>query len=751
MPVPDSRDQAEMNALPTNTEPTAGGCPVTGARQPGPLMGDGIQQWWPDRLDLGVLRRHADCADPNGKGFDYAAAFDALDLPAVKRDILQVLTTSRDWWPADFGHYGPFIIRMAWHLSGTYRVTDGRGGNGAGLQRFAPVNSWPDNVNLDKARRLLWTVKQKYGRALSWADLMVLSGNVALESMGFTPLGFGGGREEVWGPDEAVYWGPEKVWLTDERHEDDGELETPLAADTMGLIYVNPEGPKGNPDPMASATDIRETFTRMAMNDEETVALCAGGHTFGKTHGAAPSDTLGPEPEAAPIEEQGLGWKGTYGSGKGNDTVTSGLEVIWTDTPTSWDNRYFEILLGYAWERTKSPGGAHQWKPKNGEGKDIVPDPHDPSARRTPSMLTTDIAMRVDPDYARICRRFLEHPEEFTEAFAQAWYKLTHRDMGPITRYLGSDVPAQEHIWQDPLPRPTEAVLDHDAVELLRSRLLDSGIPVTDLVWIAWSSASTFRGSDKRGGANGARIRLEPQNGWAVNEPHRLSALLHRLEDIRTDFNSSRPPGHGVSMADLIVLAGTVAVEKAAADAGHDVEVAFTPGRVDAGQEHTDIDGFSYLEPAADWFRNYAGKDTVPAENRLVDRADLLNLSAQQMTALVGGLRVLGVTYQGTSLGVLTSNPGVLTNDYFVNLLDQDTSWSPAAHDPTVFEGRDAATGTARWTASRADLAFGSHAELRALAEVYASTDGAVKFVEDFAASWTHVMNLDRFDLRTRA
>nr|WP_233533942.1 catalase/peroxidase HPI [Kitasatospora sp. SolWspMP-SS2h] len=712
-----------------------------------PMKGDGIHQWWPERLNLGVLRRHAAARRPEGEGFDYAAAFGALDLVAVKRDIEQVLTTSQDWWPADFGHYGPFVIRMAWHLSGTYRVTDGRGGNGAGLQRFAPVNSWPDNVNLDKARRLLWPVKQKYGKALSWADLMVLSGNVALESMGFATFGFGGGREEVWGPDEAVYWGPETVWLTDERHKDDGELLAPLAADTMGLIYVNPEGPRGNPDPMASATDIRETFARMAMNDEETVALCAGGHTFGKTHGAAGSEHLGPEPEAAPIEQQGLGWKSDFGTGHGNDTVTSGLEVIWTDTPTRWDNRYFEILLGYEWELTRSPGGAHQWRPKDGAGEGTVPDPHDPAARRTPAMLTTDVAMRVDPDYARICRRFLEHPEEFADAFARAWYKLTHRDMGPITRYLGPEVAAEQLLWQDPLPEPTEAPLDAGAVEQLKSRVLAAGIPSADLVWLAWSSASTFRRSDKRGGANGARIRLEPQNGWAVNEPYRLTTLLGQLEDIREAFGTSRPDGHGVSLADLIVLAGTAAVEKAAADAGHDVRVPFTPGRVDATQEHTDVEGFSYLEPSADGFRNHPGKDdTLPAEYRLVDRADLLGLSPQELTVLVGGLRTLGATHQGSDLGVLTTRPGVLSNDWFVNLLDQGTTWTPTAHDSAVFEGRDA-RGSVHWTASRTDLVFGSNAELRALAEVYASAGGDEQFATDFAAAWAKVMDLDRFDL----
>ncbi|MGW4807442.1 catalase/peroxidase HPI [Kitasatospora sp. NPDC004272] len=748
--MPDDNDvQQVTNAFPENTNPAAEGCPVQDMAAD-PMKGDGIRHWWPERLNLDVLRRHAATHSPNGEGFDYAAAFDALDLAAVKRDIEQTLTTSQDWWPADFGHYGPFVIRMAWHLSGTYRVTDGRGGNGAGLQRFAPVNSWPDNVNLDKARRLLWPVKQKYGKALSWADLMVLSGNVALESMGFATFGFGGGREEVWGPDEAVYWGPETVWLTDERHKDDGELLAPLAADTMGLIYVNPEGPRGNPDPMASATDIRETFARMAMNDEETVALCAGGHTFGKTHGAAGSEHLGPEPEAAPIEQQGLGWRSDFGTGKGNDTITSGLEVIWTDTPTRWDNRYFEILLGYEWEPTRSPGGAHQWQPKGGAGKDTVPDPHDPAGRRTPAMLTTDVALRVDPDYARICRRFLEHPEEFADAFARAWYKLTHRDMGPVSRYLGPEVAAEQLIWQDPLPEPVEAPLDAGAVEQLKSRVLAAGIPLADLVWLAWSSASTFRRSDKRGGANGARIRLEPQNGWEVNEPYRLSTLLGQVEGIREAFNSSRPAGHGVSLADLVVLAGTAAVEKAAADAGHEVRVPFTPGRVDATQEHTDVEGFSYLDPPADGFRNHLGKDdTLPAEYRLVDRADLLGLSPQELTVLVGGLRTLGATYQNAPLGVLTRTPGVLTNDWYVNLLDQGTTWTPTAHDPQVFEGRDAA-GTLRWTASRTDLVFGSHAELRALAEVYASADGAGQFVTDFAAAWAKVMDLDRYDLTVR-
>ncbi|MGW5349797.1 catalase/peroxidase HPI [Streptomyces sp. NPDC004031] len=743
--------EPETNALPTNTDPAAEGCPVQVAAAD-PMKGDGIRQWWPNRLNLDVLRKHERSRGQYGDGFDYAGAFGSLDLGAVKRDIEQVLTTSQDWWPADFGHYGPFLIRMSWHLSGTYRVSDGRGGAGAGLQRFAPVNSWPDNVNLDKARRLLWPVKQKYGRALSWADLMVLSGNVALESMGVRTFGFGGGREEAWGPDESVYWGPETVWLTDERHEDDGELETPLANSTMGLIYVNPEGPKGNPDPMASAIDIRQTFARMAMDDKETVALCAGGHTFGKTHGAAASDRLGPEPEAAALEEQGLGWKSSFGSGKGNDTVTSGIEVIWTDTPTVWDNRYFEILLGYEWELTQSPGGAHQWKPKGGAGEGTAPDPHDPSKRRTPNMLTTDVAMRVDPDYARICRHFLEHPDDFADSFARAWFKLTHRDMGPVSRYLGPEVPAEYLLWQDPLPEPEHAPLDEAAVAELKEKILGCGLGVADLVWVAWASAATFRRSDKRGGANGARIRLAPQKDWEANEPSRLAGVLDRLDGVREAFNSSRPAGGGVSVADLVVLAGCAGVEKAARDAGHPVRVPFTPGRVDAAQDQTDVEGFAPLEPVADGFRNHLSKDdSLPAEYRLVDQADLLMLGPREMTVLLGGLRVLGATYQGTSMGVLTAAPGTLTNDFFVHLLDQNLAWSPAAHDTDVFEGRDATTGEHRFTGSRTDLVFGSNAELRALAEIYASADGRETFVEDFVAAWTKVMELDRFDLHRPA
>jgi catalase-peroxidase len=739
--------EPETNALPTNTDPAAEGCPVQVAAAD-PMKGDGIRQWWPNRLNLDVLRKHERSRQPYGEDFDYAEAFGSLDLAAVKRDIQETLSTSQDWWPADFGYYGPFIIRMAWHLSGTYRVCDGRGGAGAGLQRFAPVNSWPDNVNLDKARRLLWPVKQKYGRALSWADLMVLSGNVALEAMGLKTFGFGGGREEAWGPDESVYWGPETVWLTDERHDDDGELLKPLANSTMGLIYVNPEGPKGNPDPMASAIDIRQTFARMAMNDEETVALCAGGHTFGKTHGAAPSDRLGPEPEAAPLEEQGLGWKSGFGTGKGNDTTTSGIEVIWTDTPTVWDNRYFEILLGYEWELTRSPGGAHQWKPKNGAGEGTAPDPHDPSKRRTPNMLTTDVAMRVDPDYARVCRHFLDHPDEFSDAFARAWFKLTHRDMGPVSRYLGPEVPAERLVWQDPLPEPVHEPLDEAGIAELKDKVLGSGVSVPDLVWTAWASASTFRRSDKRGGANGARLRLAPQKDWAVNEPQRLAGVLDRLESVREEFNSARPGNRGVSLADLIVLAGGAAVEKAAREAGPRGAGPGPPGRVGAAREPTDVDGFAALEPVADGFRNQLSRDdSLPAEYRLVDQADLLTLAPREMTVLIGGLRVLGATFGGARTGVLTSAPGTLSNDFFVHLLDQNLRWTPSEHDPDLYEGRDATTGEHRFSGSRTDLVFGSNAELRALAEIYASADGRETFVHDFVAAWTKVMELDRFDL----
>lgn len=735
-------------ALPTNTDPEdEGGCPVLHGRALDPAQGGDSRQWWPQRLNLRILAKPA-TAGPLAEGFDYAAAFSALDLPTVKRDIAEALTTSQDWWPADYGHYGPFIIRMAWHLSGTYRIGDGRGGAGAGQQRFAPINSWPDNVNLDKARRLLWPVKRKYGQSLSWADLMVLSGNVALESMGFKTFGYGGGRVEAWGPDEDAYWGPETTWLTDERHSDDKELETPLAADTMGLIYVNPEGPNGNPDPMAAVTDIRVTFHRMAMNDEETVALIAGGHTFGKTHGAAPVDELGAEPEAAPLEEQGLGWKSGFGTGKGDDTITSGLEGIWTNTPTTWDNSFLEILFGYEWEVFKSPGGAYQWRPKDGAGADTVPDPHDPSKRHTPTMLTTDVALRVDPVYDRICRRFREHPDEFADAFARAWFKLTHRDMGPVVRYLGPEVPSEQLLWQDPLPAATFGPLDDAALADLRGRILAKGLSVSELVSTAWASAATFRGSDKRGGANGARVRLEPQNGWEVNEPDRLATVLSVLGDIQRSFNSARPEGEGISLADLIVFAGGAAVEAAARAAGFDVLVPFTPGRVDAAQDETDVDSFGALEPRTDGFRNYPGKGgRLPAEYTLIDRANLLTLSAPELTVLIGGLRVLGANHEQSSLGVFTTAPGTLTNDFFVNLLDQDTVWTATSQDSTTFEGRDRATGGPKWTGSRVDLVFGSNAELRALAEAYASGDAKEKFVNDFVAAWAKVMDLDRFDV----
>ncbi|MGV9703881.1 catalase/peroxidase HPI [Streptomyces sp. NPDC003483] len=744
-------DLATNAALPTNTDPGGdgdGGCPVMHGRALDPAQGGDSRQWWPQRLNLRILAQPA-TAGPFTEDFDYAAAFTALDLSTVKRDIAEVLTTSQDWWPADYGHYGPFIIRMAWHLSGTYRIGDGRGGSGAGQQRFAPINSWPDNVNLDKARRLLWPVKRKYGQSLSWADLMVLSGNVALESMGFKTFGFGGGRIEVWGPDEDAYWGPETVWLTDERHSDDRELEAPLAADTMGLIYVNPEGPNGNPDPMAAVTDIRVTFHRMAMNDEETVALIAGGHTFGKTHGAASSDELGAEPEAAPLEEQGLGWKSGFGTGKGDDAITSGLEGIWTNTPTTWDNSFLETLFGYEWEVFKSPGGAYQWRPQDGAGADTVPDPHDASKHHAPTMLTTDVALRVDPVYDRICRRFLAHPDEFADAFARAWFKLTHRDMGPLARYLGPEVPSEQLLWQDPLPAAAHEPVDSAALTDLRGRILATGLSVSELVSTAWASAATFRGSDKRGGANGARIRLEPQNGWEVNEPDRLATVLHALEDVQQAFNAAQPDRRGISLADLIVLAGGTAVEAAARAAGFDILVPFTPGRVDAEQDETDVESFDPLEPHTDGFRNYPGKNgRLPAEYMLIDRANLLTLSAAELTVLIGGLRVLGANHQQSSLGVFTTVPGTLTNDFFVNLLDQDTIWAATSADSTTFEGRDRATGGLKWTASRVDLVFGSNAELRALAEVYASSDAKEKFVKDFVAAWAKVMDLDRFEVK---
>jgi catalase-peroxidase len=727
--------------------PEAGECPIV----PGlthPTMGDANREWWPNKLNLRILAKNPPVANPLGEGFNYAEAFSSLDLAAVKRDIAEVLTTSQDWWPADFGHYGPLMIRMAWHGAGTYRISDGRGGAGSGQQRFAPLNSWPDNVSLDKARRLLWPVKKKYGQKISWADLMVLTGNVALESMGFKTFGFGGGRVDAWEPDADVYWGPETVWLGDERYHGDRQLEEPLGAVQMGLIYVNPQGPNGNPDPVAAARDIRETFRRMAMNDEETAALIAGGHTFGKTHGAGPEDAVGPDPEAAPIEQQGLGWKSSYGTGKGDDTITSGLEVIWTPTPITWDNSFLETLYGYEWELTSSPAGAHQWQPKDGAGAGTVPDAHDPSKRHPPTMLTTDLSLRLDPVYERITRRWLEHPDQFADAFARAWFKLTHRDMGPIARYLGPEVPAEELLWQDPVPAVTHELLDGTDIASLKAQILASGLSVPQLVSTAWAAASSFRGSDKRGGANGGRIRLEPQAGWEVNEPDQLGTVLSTLEGIRQAFHAARTDGKRVSLADLVVLGGTAAVEQAAKDAGYDVEIPFTPGRADAAQDQTDVESFAALEPQADGFRNYLGKGSqLPAEYLLLDRANLLTLSAPEMTVLVGGLRVLGANYQRSPLGVFTTFPGQLTNDFFVNLLDMGTTWQPTSQDANVFEGRDAATGEVKWTGSRVDLIFGANSELRALAEVYASDDAKRKFVNDFAAAWAKVMDLDRFDL----
>ncbi len=728
--------------------PQSGGCPVAPAGLTHPTMGDANREWWPDKLNLKILAKNPAVANPLGADFNYAEAFQTLDLAAVKRDIAEVLTNSQDWWPADFGNYGPLMIRMAWHGAGTYRISDGRGGAGSGQQRFAPLNSWPDNASLDKARRLLWPVKKKYGQKISWADLMILTGNVALESMGFKTFGFGGGRPDVWEPDDDVYWGPETTWLGDERYHGDRELAEPFGAVQMGLIYVNPQGPNGNPDPLAAARDIRETFRRMAMNDEETVALIAGGHTFGKTHGAAPEDNVGPNPEAAPMEQQGLGWKNSYGTGMGDDTITSGLEVTWTPTPTTWDNSFLETLYGYEWELIRSPAGAYQWKPKDGAGAGTVPDAHDPSKSHPPMMLTTDLSLRMDPVYERITRRFLENPGELADAFARAWFKLTHRDMGPIARYLGPEVPAERLIWQDPVPAVDHELVDAADVAALKAQILASGLPVSQLVSTAWAAASSFRGSDKRGGANGARIRLEPQSGWEVNEPDQLATVLRTLEGIQQAFNAAQAGGKRVSLADLIVLAGGAAVEQAARDAGFDVEVPFAPGRTDASQEQTDVESFAVLEPAADGFRNYPGKgNRLPAEYLLLDRANLLTLSAPEMTVLIGGLRVLSANYQQSPLGVFTTTPGSLTNDFFVNLLDMGTTWQPTSGDASTFEGRDAATGEVKWTGSRADLVFGSNSELRALAEVYASDDAKEKFVHDFVAAWGKVMNLDRFDL----
>jgi catalase-peroxidase len=727
----------------------AGGCPVHTGRFGHPTEGGSNREWWPNQLNLKILRKHPAVANPMDDGFDYGAAFQTVDLDELARDVDAVLTTSQDWWPADFGHYGPFMIRMAWHSAGTYRIHDGRGGAGAGMQRFAPLNSWPDNGNLDKARRLLWPVKKKYGRNVSWADLMVFTGNRALETMGFTTFGFAGGRADVWEPDEDVYWGPERTWLGDERYSGDRELENPLAAVQMGLIYVNPEGPNGNPDPLASARDIRETFARMAMNDEETVALIAGGHTFGKTHGAADPDRyVGAEPEGAGIEDMGLGWKNSFGSGKGRDAITSGLEVTWTPTPKTWDNTFFETLFGYEWELSKSPAGANQWVAKDGAGANTVPDPETNELNRPPTMLTTDLALRVDPVYEQISRRFYENPDQFADAFARAWFKLTHRDMGPIQRYLGPQVPREELIWQDRVPAVDHALIDAADIAALKAKILDAGLSVSQLVSTAWASASTFRSSDKRGGANGARIRLEPQRGWDVNEPDELSAVLRTLETVLGEFNSGLTGGKKVSLADVIVLGGVAAVEKAARDAGHEVTVAFIPGRTDASQEQTDADSFAALEPQADGFRNYRGKgNRLPSEYLLIDRANLLNLSAPELTVLVGGLRVLGANYQQSALGVLTDKPGVLTNDFFVNLLDMGVEWKSTSEDAETFEARDRATGEVKWTGSRSDLVFGSNSELRAVAEVYASDDAQEKFARDFAAAFGKVMHLDRYDV----
>lgn len=724
-------------------------CPVTGATGKHNVGASGTKNrdWWPNQLKLNVLRQHSCKSNPMGKDFNYAEEFKKLDLKAIKNDLHKLMTDSQDWWPADFGHYGPLFIRMAWHSAGTYRTGDGRGGAGGGQQRFAPLNSWPDNVNLDKARRLLWPIKQKYGKRISWADLMILTGNVALESMGFKTFGFAGGRADVWEPEEDVYWGSEAKWLeNDERNLDKTEVDNPLAAIQMGLIYVNPEGPGGNPDPLAAAKDIRNTFARMAMNDEETVALIAGGHTFGKTHGAADAAHVGPEPEAASIEEQGFGWKSSFGSGKGGDTISSGLEVTWTQTPAKWSYYFFENLFKYEWELEKSPAGAHQWVAKN--AGDIVPDAHDSSKRQAPKMLTTDLSLRFDPAYEKISRRFYEHPLEFADAFARAWFKLTHRDMGPRVLYLGAEVPAEELIWQDPIPAVNHVLIDEKDISALKTKVLNSGLSVSQLVSTAWASASTFRGSDKRGGANGARIRLAPQKDWAVNNPSQLAIVLEKLEAIQKEFNTAQTNGKKVSLADVIVLAGCAGVEKAAKAAGFEVAVPFIPGRMDASQEQTDVDSVAVLEPAADGFRNYLKtKFSISTEELLVDKAQLLKLTAPEMTVLVGGMRVLNTNFDYSKHGVFTSNPEVLTNDFFVNLLDMSTVWMPVSEDKELFDGRDRKTGEVKWTATRADLIFGSNSELRALAEVYGSLDAREKFVSDFVASWNKVMNLDRFDL----
>ena len=724
-------------------------CPVTGGSHERKAVGAmSNQDWWPNHPNLKILNQNSPLSDPMGEKFNYAEAFKSLDLEAVIKDLHALMTDSQDWWPADFGHYGPLFIRMAWHSAGTYRIGDGRGGAGSGAQRFAPLNSWPDNVNLDKARRLLWPIKQKYGRKISWADLMILAGNVALESMGFKTFGFGGGRADVWGPQEDIYWGSEGKWLADERYSGDRDLENPLAAVQMGLIYVNPEGPTGNPDPLAAARDIRETFARMAMNDEETVALIAGGHTFGKTHGAGDVALVGPEPEAAGIEQQGLGWKSKFGTGKGGDAIGSGLEVIWTTTPTKWSNNFFWNLFGYDWELTKSPAGAHQWKPKHGAGAATVPDAHDRSKRHAPSMLTTDLALRFDPAYEKISRRFLENPDQFADAFARAWFKLTHRDMGPIARYLGPLVPQESLLWQDPIPAVDHPLIGEPDIAALKAKILASELSISELVTTAWASASTFRGSDKRGGANGARIRLAPQKDWEVNQPSELAKVLQTLEAIQKDFNGAQTGGKKVSLADLIVLGGCAAVEEAAGKAGHDVKVPFTPGRMDASQEQTDVHSFAVLEPAADGFRNYVRKGLQgSAVDLLVDRANLLTLTAPEMTVLVGGMRALNANVGQSKHGVFTRRPETLTNDFFVNLLDMGTEWQKSATSEGVFEGRDRATGEIKWMGNAVDLVFGSNSQLRALAEVHACSDSQPAFVRDFVAAWNKVMNLDRFDL----
>ncbi|MBZ0204038.1 MAG: catalase/peroxidase HPI [Ignavibacteria bacterium] len=731
---------------------SSGKCPVTGAGQKFNTGSGGRKNrdWWPNQLNLNMLRQNSTLSDPMGENFDYTKEFKSLDYDALKKDLTALMTDSQDWWPADFGHYGPLFIRMAWHSAGTYRTGDGRGGAGSGQQRFAPLNSWPDNCNLDKARRLLWPVKQKYGKKISWADLMILAGNVALESMGFKTFGFAGGRKDVWEPEENVYWGTESKWLEgDARYSGERDLDNPLAAVQMGLIYVNPEGPNGNPDPVAAAKDIRETFARMAMNDEETVALIAGGHTFGKTHGAGDAANVGAEPEAADITEQGLGWISKFGSGKAGDTITSGLEVIWTTTPAKWSYNFFWNLFGYEWELTKSPAGAQQWIPKNGMGANTVPDAFEKDKRHAPTMLTTDLALRFDPAYEKISRRFFENPDEFADAFAKAWFKLTHRDMGPKARYIGPEVPSEDMIWQDPIPAVDHKLIDEKDIKVLKEKVLSSGLTVQELVSTAWASASTFRGSDKRGGANGARIRLAPQKDWAVNNPAQLAKVLSTLEGIQSEFNSAQKDGRKVSIADLIVLAGNAGVEKAAKEAGHDINVPFTPGRMDASQEQTDIESFAVLEPAADGFRNYCKtKFSISTEALLIDKADLLKLTAPDMTVLVGGMRAMGANYDNSNLGVFTNRPGVLTNDFFVNLLDMNTAWKAKDDTQELFEGNDRKTGEAKWTATRADLVFGSNSELRAIAEVYGSSDAKDKFVRDFVSAWNKVMNADRFDVK---